>query len=228
MKTRNFIAVFAVFMIAIMLGGCNAPINVNTSTDRADMVEQYLEASVTVIAKGSYNSTGSGIAIHSGGYIATNYHVVDDVIENPETGTVSIEKIVDGQFKSYDATILWYNEDFDLAVIRSSYRNIPYVKMEDRWIDSANPLRYTEEVWALGTPIHRSLYGTYSQGYISCAKPNLPRISQESGSGRIYEHLIQHTAAISSGSSGGGLFDAEGNLLGLNSLSVVSGSGTAN
>lgn len=229
MKFKKTILCLISFLLIATLGSCTTPIKVNTQIDRPYMVELYLGATVTVLAYGNGNSMGSGIAIHSGGYIATNYHVINNAVEGTnENSYIKVEMVNAGELKQYDASILWYNEDFDLAVIRSDYHEMPYVKMKDRWIDSNDSLRYAEEIWTLGTPIDRSLYGTYSEGCISCAKPNLPRNTQES-QGNFYEHLIQHTASISNGNSGGGLFDAEGNLVGLNTLSVVSSSSsTAN
>ncbi|MDD3397372.1 MAG: serine protease [Clostridia bacterium] len=190
-------------------------IDVNEETNRSDMVEQYMQATATVYVN---TSMGSGIAVHAGGYIATNYHCIADAIDNPDT-TIEIEILVENEYAIFSAELLWYNITFDLAIIRSEYYNIPYVKMADRWIDSATPLRIAEEIWTLGTPYDPSLRNTYSTGTIS--NSSIDKRNSIS-SGRVYESLIQHSSAISPGSSGSGLFDADGNLLGLNTLGVIS------
>lgn len=199
-------------------------IDVDAQTNRSEMVEQYMQATATVfVSDSSTASMGSGIAIYAGGYIATNYHVIANAIDN-ENATIQIEILVeeDGEleYAEFSTDLIWYNDIFDLAIIRSEYHNIPYVKMADRWIDSDNPLRIAEEIWTLGTPYDASLRNTYSTGTIS----NSPAVDMRYSvaSGRVYESLIQHSSAISPGSSGSGLFDANGNLLGLNTLGVTS------
>jgi len=201
-------------------------IELTSETTRSAMVEEYLEAVATIIIYENETDTavsmGSGVAVYSGGYIATNWHVISNVDLYPTDYYIKIEVIYNGELTIFNADLLWSSDIVDLAVIRSEYHNIPYVTMEDRWINSDNRLRIAEEIWTLGTPYDMSLFGTYSEGYISS---NLERLS--SSDGRLYESMIQHSSAISNGSSGSGLFDANGSLLGLNTLGVPSTSTTS-
>jgi len=201
------------------------PITVDTEADFSNMVEDYAQASVTVIILSEENeqvSMGSGIAVYAGGYIATNWHVISAVESLTETYFIKIQILQDGEFVLYDGKLLWSNINFDLAVVRCEFHNIPYVTMADRWIDTTNPLRIAEYVWTIGSPVDNSLAGTFTDGKISS---NMERNSVSSG--RIYESLIQHTANISNGSSGSGLFDKAGNLVALNTLGITSTTTTA-
>lgn len=200
------------------------PIDNSFSTSRSDMVEDYMSATATVVIKQTLNnvtssvSFGSGIAIYAGGYIATNYHVISKVATSTNGQySISILCDIDGKQTEAKANLLWYDNAYDLAVIRSEYVNMPYVQMSDRWVNSTNHLRIAEEIWTLSTPATIELPNSYSQGYISSAVGRNMYCD-----GNIYQDLIQHTAPISSGSSGSGLFDANGYLLGLNTMGLVS------
>lgn len=203
-------------------------------TPSYEMVEAYQYAAVSVIIRtsgGAQASMGSGIAVYNGGYIATNWHVISSVESNPSEYSVNVivyEGLGNGEgiFTEYPAKLLWSNINFDLAIVKCEKTDLPYVKMSNRWINlenNQNRLRISEEIWTLGSPYDSSLQGTFTKGTISS---ECERVS--SSSNRIYESLIQHDASISNGSSGSGLFDMNGNLIGLNTLGVTSSSSAAN
>ncbi len=201
------------------------PIEVSSSTPRSEIVEDYLSAVATIYYTYTNNNTtssiysGSGVAVYAGGYIATNWHVISEVVVGSSGYGLQVEILLDGEYQKFNAKLLWENVNFDLAILRCDYHNIPYVKMQDRWINSDNRLKITEEVWTLGTPYDESLFGSYSSGYISSNQERVSIASQ-----RVYESLIQHSAPISNGSSGSGLFDSAGNLVALNTLGINSSS----
>lgn len=170
MKIKNLLLSLVILLIVTLNVGCSfifttnyningsehynqtvthlTPINVNAQTDRSEMVEKYLEATATVKIineSGIMVSMGSGIAIYASGYIATNWHVINNVIYYPTRYFVETEILVNGEYETFEAKVLWANESFDLAVIRCNYYNIPFVKMKDRWINSNEPLRIAEE-----------------------------------------------------------------------------------
>lgn len=136
---------------------------------------------------------GSAVVI-ADGILETNYHVI-------EAG-VSFE--VRQGTKSWPATLVATNPDHDIAELRVDKLGGPAVPM--RRFDS---LAVGENVYAIGAP--EGLELTLSQGLISSLR--------QSGGDRI----IQTTAAISPGSSGGGLFDATGQLVGITVAYVKGG-----
>jgi len=199
------------------------PINNAQSTSRSDIVEDYCAATATVLIYRTSGETktqlsfGSGVAVHAGGYIVTNHHVISRVATDT-TGTYSISILYekDGERQEAEAKLLWSDSAYDLAIIRTTYVNMPYVEMSDRWIDTNNPLRIAEEIWTLGSPSSTDLYNTYTEGTIASKdKRNLL------ANGNVYEGLIQHNADIGNGSSGSGLFDKNGFLIGLNTAGLV-------
>lgn len=194
------------------------PVSLPTNPSASDIVENYLACTVTIFVSDSTGTDvcfGSGICIYAGGYIATNYHVISDALTYGDFSTRIY--LNENQTTSYPANILWADATLDVAIIQSSNGHIPFVKMQDRVIDTTTPLKLLEQVVTIGTPEDFSLQNSCSIGYVSGL--NRFAISETN----VYETLIQHTAPISSGCSGGPLFDMQGNLIGLNTLGLESG-----
>lgn len=197
------------------------PIETNaTLTERERLIqiaETHVEAVVTVFVVETATDTdiafGSGVAVAENGYIVTNYHVVDSAILYP--GQYVLEVYLNEETTPYSAEVLWSHTTLDMAIIKCEYENIPFVSMMDRTIlaNEEDELKALEAVIAIGTPIDFSLQNTITTGEVSSATERL----STSGS-VLYENLIQHTAPINHGNSGGALFDSYGRLIGLNTL----------
>lgn len=134
-------------------------------------------------------ASGSGIAINRNGYILTNCHV----IASGSSFCVRIEN----DDKIYDSVeLIKYNPVFDLALIRIQRQMPPLPLYDDR-----RKLRRGEKVFAIGSPM--GLFNSVSDGIIS-------------GFRTIKERdMIQFTAPISHGSSGGALLNCCGELIGI-------------
>ena len=207
--------------------------NLSSTTTRTEMAENMLGALATVKvlrSTDSYRSSmGSGIAVHADGYLITNYHVIYNEAQTPDDYYLNLEMMVGTEFKTnIEAELLWYNASLDMAILKSSQTFNSFATLSDRWIDTNNRLRIAEEIWTLGTPYAQDLWGTYSEGTISSS---LYRVGVTGVGQSTYYHnyLIQHSAPISSGNSGGPLFDSAGKLIGLNTCGYSSSSNkTAN
>ena len=145
---------------------------------------------------------GSGVVIAEGGYILTNYHVIED-------GMSYQILMPDGE--KVDAWVVGSDSSTDLAVL----------KVEDR-VDELVPVTIgvTENlvvgstVVAIGNPGGEVLANTVTQGVVSA----LERTSVTASNTTRRISYIQHDAAINSGNSGGGLFNYKGELVGINTL----------
>lgn len=156
------------------------------ATDRfEDVVENILPAAVVVE---SNNGHGSGTVLTSDGIIVTNLHVISKV-------TDLRVKLSNGS--RYDEVkILGFDEKNDLAIIKVNGSNLPHISL-----NRISKAKIGQTVYALGAP--EGLEQTLSKGIVSSV--------------RVFEgvEVIQTDAAISSGSSGGGLFSQNGALLGI-------------
>ena len=209
----------------------NQPITVEEGTSAAEIAQKYIDVSFTVliyqvteINGGSsksmeLSSYGSGFVVHTGGFILTNYHVIEDVLADPVSyGATKVyyECYVsqDGGETYYPAEILWENPVFDMAIIIcEEFASLPAAKLKDRTIYCSDEERIglLEQVITVGN--QKSYHASATIGNISST---ILRVATSETN--VYEHLIQHNASINHGNSGGALIDMDGNVIGLNTL----------
>jgi serine protease Do len=138
-------------------------------------------------------AVGTGFIIDEKGWIVTNFHVVgkaDDITVTLQDGRKMPAKLMGGDEKT------------DLAVIKvESDKPLPYVSFGD-----SNKIRVGQPVMAVGNPF--GLGGTVTTGIVSARGRDI-----HSGP---FDDYIQTDAAINRGNSGGPLFDADGNVIGIN------------
>ena len=134
---------------------------------------------------------GSGFFISSDGYIVTNNHVVDHASE--VTVTTS-------EGKSMPAKVIGVDSKTDLALLKADGSNFPYVTFAD------HTPRVGDWVIAVGNPF--GLGGTVTAGIVSAR-------GRDIGSGP-YDDFLQIDAPVNHGNSGGPTFNAEGEVVGVN------------
>lgn len=144
---------------------------------------------------GQYISTGagSGVIISEDGYIVTNNHV----IENANRITVKT-----GEGNEYEAQLIGTDSQTDIAVIKIDAKDL----VKATFGDSSN-LEVGNIVIAIGNPLGE-LGGTVTTGIISALERQITVENEQMT-------LLQTDAAINPGNSGGGLFDENGNLIGI-------------
>lgn len=142
------------------------------------------------------NSTrlGSGVIMHSSGYILTNLHVV----QNADL----IEVWLQTGYK-YPAELIGFDKYTDLAVLKVNAVNLPVIPQSPTKTSLVGDV-----VLAIGNPLN--LGQTVTQGIISATGRN--GLSNTS-----YLEFLQMDAAINDGNSGGALVDTNGELVGINS-----------
>jgi len=144
---------------------------------------------------------GSGYIISKSGEIVTNNHVV-------EGATHVTVKLQDG--RTFKARVLGTDPMTDIALIKiDKAKNLPTVPFGD-----SSKLRVGDAVMAVGNPF--GLGGTVTAGIVSA-------LGRDINSGP-YDSYIQTDAAINRGNSGGPLFNAKGQVVGMNTA-IISPSG---
>lgn len=137
--------------------------------------------------------SGSGVIITSDGYIVTNNHVV----EGGQNIQVCLQ---DGS--EYEATLIGTDSYSDLAVIKIDATGLPAATL-----GTSSNMTVGDPVFAIGNPLG-VLSSSVSQGIIS----GLDRTINVDGHNMT---LMQTDAAVNPGNSGGGLFNANGELIGI-------------
>lgn len=141
---------------------------------------------------------GTGFLVRPDGVIVTNYHVI-------EAGDVAVVKFPDGTVFAVDG-VLAADKVRDLAIIKIHGKTFRTLTLGD-----SDRVQVGEEVVAIGNPL--SLESTVSNGIVSGM-----RTSEEKGG-----KLLQTTAPISPGSSGGPLFNMVCEVIGINTMYLEGG-----
>lgn len=226
--SRSALAVAIIWFLASqnLVMGSQVPKRTGRSTDRQpaaalspQRIFKLVSPSVVVVeslnGQGSVVTLGSGVVIAPlepwdlqwdappvpgkvytvvGRLVVTNRHVIED----------GISFRVEHEGKSWPAKLIRVDPDHDLAELSVAGLNAPAVRLRN-----LSTLAVGEAVYAIGAP--EGLELTISEGLISGLR--------DFGKGEI----IQTSAAISPGSSGGGLFDAQGRLLGITTFYLNAG-----
>lgn len=161
------------------------------------VVEITTEAVVTGTFSQQYiqQGAGSGVVISSDGYIITNYHVIEDASQI----TVTLRD----QTAYTNVKVVGVYEDGDLALLKVS----PKGELKAATLGNSDKLKVGDYAVAIGNPLGQ-LGGTVTDGIISALDRKVT-IDNES------MNLLQTNAEISPGNSGGGLFDGNGELIGI-------------
>lgn len=162
---------------------------------RRDYRRQYLVKGV-----------GSGFVISPDGYILTNDHVAGNAAKVVVTMT-------DGS--KHDATVIGHDLVADVALLKIEAENLPYIRLAN-----SDQVKVGEWAIAFGNPFGlfdinakpTVTVGVLSNVGVSFTQPD------EMGGLRVYRNMLQTDAAISSGNSGGPLINADGEVVGINTV----------
>ena len=147
-------------------------------------------------------SLGSGFIIDKEGYVVTNNHVIEDADQ------IKVKLNDDAEF---DAEVVGRDPNTDLALLKiNSENDLPVLKMGD-----SDKLKIGQWVVAIGSPF--GLERTVTAGIVSAK-------GRVIGSGP-YDDFIQTDASINPGNSGGPLLNMNGEVVGINTAIIASGTG---
>ena len=164
-----------------------------------EIVKEQADAVVflRVTAKGGERRVGTGFVVRQTGEILTNFHLMEDA----KTVTVKLknEDVYD------EVALLESDPRRDIALIKVRGWNLPVVRL-----GNSDPVQVGERVVAIGNP--RGLEQTVTDGLISAIRDT----------GKGYK-LFQMSVPISTGSSGGPLFNMAGEAIGITAAYLEGG-----
>ena len=147
---------------------------------------------VTITDASGQSSFGSGFVVGTG-QIATNLHVIEGIA----SGKV---KLVGETTEHVIESVLIVDKNRDLAVIQATGVTASSLTLGD-----SDTVEIGQSIYAAGNP--QGLTGTFSQGIISGIRPE--------GNALVGDTIIQITAPVSPGSSGGPVLNSDGEVIGI-------------
>ena len=178
-----------------------------SSTEIAETVKGAIVGISAKLSNGQ--SIGSGVAIADGGYVITNFHVIN--------GAKSLTLYLADK-STVSAEYIWGDQSVDLALLKAK-KNLPHL--------DTSPLENVligDDVLAVGTPLSLEFQHTFTKGIVSALNRTI-EIPSLGGYTTYMQNLIQHDASINSGNSGGPLINTQGKVIGINSLKASDAEG---
>lgn len=229
LRTLAVIPVLALTVLACRLGGSlpnvalpqpsqlspsappiyvNAPVNPLAAQDSFVALYQRLSPGVVIIkvTGPQGEALGAGFVYDSDGHVVTNYHVVENAIND------KVEVDFLSGFKAY-GTVIGTDLDSDLAVVKT---DAPASEFHPLALGDSDTLSVGQTVIVIGNPFQ--YFGSMSVGIVSAVHRTLDSQHTAADSGQPFTagDLVQTDAAINPGNSGGPLFNMSGEVVGVN------------
>ena len=157
-------------------------------------------------------STGSAVVIGPD-YVLTNYHVVEDASK------LEVSVIPEGaeEAVTYAASLVASDENLDIAILYAPGLNLEPVTLGD-----SDSMQVGDWTICIGNPLGEQFSGTVTVGIVSALNRAVSSTSYDKYGRRetITNAMIQTDAAINAGNSGGGMFNVNGELMGIPTASV--------
>lgn len=172
-----------------------------------EIYRKIYPSTVTILGKsGTSYSVGTGIVFTADGYIMTNYHVI--------AGCSACEVWITNEYgvdASYDARLVGGDEQQDIAILKVEATGLTPAEF-----GVSSDLAVGDKVYAIGNPLGLELRSTFTDGIVSY----VDRSVDVDG---VTMTLIQTNAALNSGNSGGPLVNQYGQVVGINTIKMMSG-----
>jgi len=188
-----------------------------TDAGIADAVDKLYDAVVVVEVYNNDTITASGTGFvykktSKKAYILTNNHVVSSI-----SGKVKVKvKFTNGNEE--EVTIEGADEYSDLAVLSLDADKVEYVAE----IGNSEDMRLGDTVFTVGAPLDTEYYWSVTRGILS-GKDRMVEVSLSNSSSSDYVmKVLQTDASINSGNSGGPLANANGEVIGITNMKLVS------
>ena len=148
--------------------------------------------------------SGTGVVVTRDGYVLTNYHIIE------ETDKIQVMLLTDRGRKLYPAQVIGFDQGFDIAVLKFGGEGLGLTPAQ---LGDSDQLAVGDPVYAEGNPLGY-LTGTMTEGIVSA----LDRESEVDSDGM---GMIQTSAALNPGNSGGALVNGQGQVVGITSAKIT-------
>ncbi|WP_297289634.1 S1C family serine protease [uncultured Flavonifractor sp.] len=184
-------------------GGVTMTLNARPQSEPHTLQTIYQENIQSIVAiwgdEGNSYSYGTGVVLSADGYIITNAHVIE--------GCSAVEVVLQDD-STYEALLVGMDLPTDLAVLKIDAQGLYPAAF-----GNSDEMQVGDTVAAIGNPLGHELRGTMTNGIISA----INRDVDVDGYSMV---LIQTTAALNSGNSGGALINEYGQVIGITNMKM--------
>ncbi len=167
--------------------------------------EIYERVIPSIVSIQAYSGTGfyegTGVIMTADGYILTNHHII--------SGCSSAEVVLSDGTR-YEAKLAGSDAESDLAVLKVDAADLTPAEF-----GNSDQLRVGDTALAIGNPLGSELFGTLTEGIVSA-------INRDINVDGYNMSLIQTTAALNPGNSGGALLNSAGQVVGITNMKMMS------
>ncbi|WP_225831051.1 S1C family serine protease [Streptomyces sp. NK08204] len=178
----------------------------------SDLQSQYLkvikEALPSVVQIQTSNELGSGVVYDGKGHIVTNAHVV---------GAEKTFKVTTANSEEpFTASLVYSYPEQDLAVVKLD--KVP-AGLRPAVFGNSEKVEVGQIVLAMGSPL--GLSSSVTEGIVSATGRTVSETSTDGGTGATIANMVQTSAAVNPGNSGGALVDLAGQVIGIPTLAAT-------
>lgn len=167
--------------------------------------EIYTKVIPSIVSIQAYGSSGAfegtGVILTADGYVLTNQHIV--------SGCYAADVVLSDGTR-YEAKLVGGDKESDLAVLKVDAQGLTPAEF-----GNSDQLRVGDTALAIGNPLGSDLFGTLTEGIISAINRDIYVEGYQMS-------LIQTTAALNPGNSGGALINEAGQVVGITNMKMMS------
>ena len=158
---------------------------------------------VTTLGYQNGQAAGTGIVLTSSGEILTNHHVVQ--------GSTSITVKVSNSSQTYKATVVGFDATDDIAVLQAQGAS----GLATAPLGDSSAVTVDQSVVAIGNALNKPGLPTVTEGTVTQLGRSI-QVSGDNGTVEQLKNLLETSAPLQPGNSGGPLFDTAGQVIGIN------------
>ncbi len=190
--------------------------SLRTSAVAAKVDPGVVDIDALVAYSGGTSSEGTGIVISRGGLVLTNNHVING------SNSIHVRAAVASGSREYTATVVGYDATHDVALLKITAPNLQPVS-----VGNSDQVKLGTPVVALGNAEGQGGLPRAAAGLVNSLNKTIDPTDESTGATETLHNMLQTTADIVSGDSGGPLANGAGQVIGMTTANASSSQGSS-
>jgi S1-C subfamily serine protease len=190
--------------------------SLRTSTVAAKVDPGVVDIDALIAYSGGTSSEGTGMVISRGGLVLTNNHVING------SNSIHVRAAVASGSREYTATVVGYDATHDVALLKITAPNLQPVS-----VGNSDQVKLGTPVVALGNAEGQGGLPRAAAGLVNGLNKTIDPTDESTGATETLHNMLQTTADIVSGDSGGPLANGAGQVIGMTTANASSSQGSS-